>query len=93
MLKCRDIARMASDQLDRPLPFRQRVSFRMHLLMCRLCRRYVRQLVLLRRAGARLGEMPGSTARPLSQAARERIAARLRAGQRNAESPPAQPDG
>lgn len=93
MLKCRDIARMASEQLDRPLSLRERVSFRMHLLMCRLCRRYVRQLVLLRRVAARFGELPGSTTRSLSQAARERIAARLRAAQRNTDPSVAPPDG
>ncbi len=89
MLKCRDIAHMASAQLDRRLSLNERLNFRMHLLMCRLCRRYVRQLVLLRRLAARLAEAPVAAGARLPQAARARIAARLHAALRDSDPPPA----
>ena len=39
---------MISESLDRKLPFYQRMGIRMHLLMCKLCSRYRRQLFFLR---------------------------------------------
>ena len=44
MLTCRDMSERASEFLDGELPFTTRLGFRMHLLMCRHCRRYVEQL-------------------------------------------------
>ena len=34
--------------MDVPLPLHQRLMIRMHLLMCKLCTRYQRQLLFLR---------------------------------------------
>ncbi len=48
MFNCKEITRMVSEALDRELPFYQRIGIRMHLLMCKLCSRYRRQLLLLR---------------------------------------------
>lgn len=44
MLKCRDIAHQASDYLDQQLTGWQRVRFRIHLLYCYYCRRFVNHL-------------------------------------------------
>lgn len=44
VLTCRKMTEMASDYLDRDLPLLARMRFRMHLLMCQHCRRYVDQL-------------------------------------------------
>ena len=41
MLTCRDVAAFLGDYLDRALPWRQRLRFRLHLLLCRDCRRYL----------------------------------------------------
>jgi predicted anti-sigma-YlaC factor YlaD len=46
MLNCRDVTSMASAYLDRALPWRTRAQVRLHLLMCRICRRYLKQLEL-----------------------------------------------
>jgi hypothetical protein len=35
--------------MDDRLPFGQRLGLRMHLMMCAVCRRYKRQLLLMRR--------------------------------------------
>jgi predicted anti-sigma-YlaC factor YlaD len=54
MLSCREITERASDLLDGTLPWRVRVEIRLHLMMCRFCREYVRQMELLLRTLRRL---------------------------------------
>ena len=44
---CREIARLASESLDRPLTWRERLDMRLHYAICYLCRRYEDQLRLL----------------------------------------------
>lgn len=44
MLRCRKIVVHAGDYLARTLPWRVHVGFRVHLFMCRNCRRFVAQL-------------------------------------------------
>ncbi len=50
MLSCKEVSRLVSDSLDRKLPWQQRLAVRVHLLMCCLCSRFQRQLLLLRDA-------------------------------------------
>ena len=38
-----------SESIDRKLPFHQRIGIRIHLLMCKFCLRYERQLKFLRK--------------------------------------------
>ena len=80
MLNCAEASRLASEKRDRALTRGEWLRFRFHLLMCRNCRRYVRQLALLGRAVRQLGRRsPTPEADPgLSPEARKRIAARLR---------------
>lgn len=47
MLNCREITERASDFLDATLPWRVRLQVRLHLMMCRFCREYVRQMALV----------------------------------------------
>ncbi|MFC1824006.1 zf-HC2 domain-containing protein [Thermodesulfobacteriota bacterium] len=49
MFNCSEVSRMVSQSLDSSLPFFQRVGIRLHLLMCRYCSRFRRQLLLLRK--------------------------------------------
>ncbi len=44
MLKCREVVDTADQLLDGNISRRQRFAIKMHLVMCRHCRRYVRQL-------------------------------------------------
>ena len=71
---CRESSRLQSEQFDRPLSFPQRVGLRIHLLLCRWCARYGRQLNFLRRA-ARVPREEAVSGRQatLSPVARERI--------------------
>ena len=40
-MNCREVADFLSDYLDGSLPLRQRLVFKLHLLLCRDCRRYL----------------------------------------------------
>ncbi len=48
MLSCREATQMVSESMDRKLPFQDRVLIRMHLLMCRYCSRFSKQMKILR---------------------------------------------
>jgi hypothetical protein len=78
------MTRLASESLDRDLSRLERVALRLHLLYCSGCRRYARQITLLREAMRRLlnrlesGEpLPGAA---LPDDVRERIKHALRGG-------------
>ncbi len=77
MLVCRDITRLISESMDHSLPLGKRLGVRIHLIMCKFCARYERQLVLIRETVHRLvtaEEKPeGAPGEPLSDEARERI--------------------
>lgn len=46
MLRCRDVEQQASEYLDQEQTPLLQLRFRMHLLICRNCRRYTQQLRL-----------------------------------------------
>ena len=50
MLSCHDATRMLSEAQERRLGVLERVSLRLHLAICAACRRFDRQLLLLRHA-------------------------------------------
>jgi hypothetical protein len=47
---CREAVRRQSAALDRELPLRERLGLRIHLLLCKWCRRYETQIELMRKA-------------------------------------------
>ena len=61
MLNCKEIAERASDFLDGTLPWHARLEVRLHLMMCRFCREYVRQMTLVVRTLERLPGREPST--------------------------------
>lgn len=77
MLSCKETTRLVSESLDRPLPLRQRIAVRVHLLFCKLCNRYRQHLLFirdaLRRHPERLEAHEGPPSPLLSPEARERI--------------------
>jgi len=48
MRSCKEISKLVSSSLDRPLSFRDRAEVWMHLKMCRLCGAFWRDLQRLR---------------------------------------------
>ena len=47
---CKDMTRLLSEAMDRPLPLGIRVKMRLHFLICKWCERYKNQLLFLRQA-------------------------------------------
>lgn len=47
MLSCKQASELVSQALDRPLSIRERWSVRFHLLICRACTRFSRQLAFM----------------------------------------------
>src|SRR5579871_6651411 len=78
-LSCRDAARLQSQALDTKLCFSKRLGLRLHLLICKWCRRYGRQIRFLHEAA---NEKPDSLTeavpQQLSPEARERIKQQIR---------------
>ncbi len=75
---CREVTRIQSDALDQSLTTSQRFGLRLHLLICKWCRRYGRQIRFLRQAAHdHPDEMIESVPQKLSDEARERIRQRL----------------
>ena len=56
MLTCKEVSRLASQGLDRQLGLGERVKLRLHLAICDGCRNFRKQLDLLHKAAARLGQ-------------------------------------
>ncbi|MDN7674999.1 zf-HC2 domain-containing protein [Burkholderia oklahomensis] len=48
--KCKDITRLLSDALDRPMSLDERLRVRVHMPACSGCRNYRMQIRLLREA-------------------------------------------
>ncbi len=46
-MSCRDISALVSESLDRPLSLSERLVLRTHLLFCRACNEYSRQIRLI----------------------------------------------
>jgi hypothetical protein len=45
---CREVVRIVSDEMDRPVSFHRRVGARFHFLICSWCLRYQKQIGLIR---------------------------------------------
>ena len=79
MISCEEAARLISRSCDSKLPFRERISLRLHLLMCRVCPRLLHQMRILKATAvhqARRREADESQG--LSSEAKERIQRKLK---------------
>ena len=78
---CREASRLQSEALDHPLPFRRRLGLRIHLLLCKWCRRYGKQVGFLHKTvHDHPEEMTHCVPQKLSAEARERIKRRMQSG-------------
>lgn len=48
MFNCKEVSRRVSESMDHKLPLYQRFLIRIHLLMCKYCTRFRRQIFILR---------------------------------------------
>lgn len=76
--KCREMVRILSDSMDRPLPLSLRVKKRLHYLICCWCQRYEQHLHYLHETARAFPEHAeqGSTA-TLSAGSKERIKSKI----------------
>lgn len=47
MLKCREVAELANDYVDKELPWHQSMAMSLHLSMCKHCAGFVKKLRLV----------------------------------------------
>lgn len=74
MMSCKQATELMTLSEEHPLPATRRLALRMHLLICRHCSRYARQLRYLREVVQRLPErQPADPDDRLPEAAKERI--------------------
>jgi predicted anti-sigma-YlaC factor YlaD len=74
MISCKKAARLVSAAVDHELTPFEKISLRFHLIMCRFCRRYAKQIDLLHQVSRSIGESPpDKAAAGLSSEAKERI--------------------
>ena len=75
MFNCKAVTQIVSESMDRTLPIHHRMLIRMHLLMCKYCARFKRQLALIREICRSEELMPGASDElgVLSEKACERI--------------------
>jgi hypothetical protein len=77
-VNCREASRAQSEALDHPLPPMKRIGVWLHLLICKWCRRYGRQIRFLHAAAhEHHEELTEAVPQKLSSEARERIRQRL----------------
>lgn len=54
MLNCKQNTELLSQALDRLITFREKLTMRLHLMMCRGCRNFEKQLTFIRKASREL---------------------------------------
>ena len=62
MLACKEVTRLWATEDIRRAPLMRKLAVRIHLLMCRHCRRYVRELTAIGAAARSLGQRLSGTA-------------------------------
>jgi hypothetical protein len=78
---CKQATRLQSEAMDRRLSFFEKLGLRLHLLLCKWCRRYGAQLKFLRSAARQCQEHEsGQGPHKLTPEARARIKQKLQAG-------------
>jgi len=68
MLQCKQVTRLVASGEVETLSWRGRIRLRLHLLMCRHCRNYTRQMAAIGRAVRDIW-----ADRPVDEATRERL--------------------
>lgn len=59
MFSCRESTRLMSEARERPLSLGERLALSMHLALCSGCRRFNRQIDILREASRRFSPLDG----------------------------------
>jgi hypothetical protein len=76
MPTCEEVTRLKSESMDSALPIRQRLAIKIHILFCQWCRKYGKQLEMIRRAARKYQTMVDNVDRepsPLSPEFKDRL--------------------
>lgn len=77
-MNCKKAAQLASEKRDHKLTWRQQLSLVRHMLMCKVCRAYMKQLDILSRLSRQAGDfVMNRPAVNLPDDAKERIKRRM----------------
>ncbi len=57
MYSCKQAAKLSSQAMEQPLTPSERMLLNLHLMMCKRCSNFTRQIDFLRRASGRVPEM------------------------------------
>ena len=75
---CKQVSRLQSQALEGKLSFAQRAGLRMHLMLCKWCRRYAKQIGFMHKSvHDHSDEVAECVPQKLSEEARERIKRKL----------------
>ena len=80
MLKCKQVIDLASNSLDTKIPWSKNWQMKLHLILCKTCSRYLRQLKFIQKAAASIDAQCRNIS--LSSDAHDRISAKLKQAQR-----------
>ena len=75
MFNCKDVSKRVSESMDRSLSLHHRILIKMHLMMCKYCSRFRKQLLIIRDA-CRLENLHAKdleNTQSLSQETRDRL--------------------
>jgi predicted anti-sigma-YlaC factor YlaD len=67
-MNCKEAHQFLADYLDGALPWRQRMSLSVHLMLCRHCRRYLATYAATIRLAKSLGEPADPVEQPVPEA-------------------------
>ncbi|HEX5539542.1 MAG TPA: zf-HC2 domain-containing protein [Methylophilaceae bacterium] len=82
MLSCKQASQLVSQSFDRPISVRERLALGFHLMICKFCRRFARQLLQISRAIHSLTRhMEQDESLQLSPQAKQRIVESLESSQ------------
>jgi hypothetical protein len=56
MLNCKQVSKLVSQEMEKPLSLSERIGLNLHLMMCVGCRNFKKQMGFLRRACERFPE-------------------------------------
>lgn len=81
LMTCNEVLDFLNDYLDGALPWRQRLAFNLHILLCRHCRRYLASYLETMRLTRTLENEPSSQLTPVPEELLQAILAARRADQ------------
>lgn len=74
MLNCKQASELISQSLDEPISFSDKLQLKFHLLICKYCKRFSRQMHTIRAAMSELrSKIEADTSIKLSEDAKKRI--------------------